>query len=392
MQRPLKTGLDFYPMDTNFHMDIKIKKLLLKCEGGNGLAVYIYIITSIYRECYFIEWNEDLCFLCAYDLKYSQEFVQKCVDYMVGIGIFDKDLYINKKILTSHGIQEQYFLIFRLNKRKRPSSFPHLLIEFPQKETEFTQEETTNNGKKLQNSLLKEETEFTQEETKFTQEETKFISEESTQNKIKKRKDNLDSLDYPRDAREGERETKVPADVGDLKVCASIDEEVTDLRNSPIWKEQVFMRFKFLNASDTVLDQYFERWSGECKSKNIKHGTLGEARIHFVNWLIIQEDKLKKKIQQKNQQESTLTPAKQQWLRCKEELCGAVVNEEEKAKSFGGLEFDSYQKYKNQLNLIVGSREIIENINKKYKDVLCKIMEKYYGGNIHLQWIIAIDP
>ena len=291
MPRPLKTGLDFYPMDTNFHMDIKIKKLLLKCEGGNGLAVYIYIITSIYRECYFIEWNEDLCFLCAYDLKYSQEFVQKCVDYMVEIGIFDKDLYINKKILTSHGIQEQYFLIFRLNKRKRPSSFPHLLIEFPQKETEFTQEETTNNGKKLQNSLLKEETEFTQEETKFTQEETKFISEESTQNKIKKRKDNLDSLDYPRDAREGERETKVPADVGDLKVCASIDEEVTDLRNSPIWKEQVFMRFKFLNASDTVLDQYFERWSGECKSKNIKHGTLGEARIHFVNWLIVQEDK-----------------------------------------------------------------------------------------------------
>ena len=362
MPRPLKTGLDFYPMVTNFLMDIKIKKLLLKCEGGNGLAVYIYIITSIYRECYFIEWNEDLCFLCAYDLKYSQEFVQKCVDYMVEIGIFDKDLYINKKILTSHGIQEQYFLIFRLNKRKRPSSFPHLLIEFPQEETEFPQEET------------------------------KFTQEESTQNKIKKRKDNLDSLDYPRDAREGERETKVPADVGDLKVCTSIDEEVTDLRNSPIWKEQVFMRFKFLNASDTVLDQYFERWSGECKSKNIKHGTLGEARIHFVNWLIIQEDKLKKKIQQKNQQESTLTPAKQQWLRCKEELCGAVVNEEEKAKSFGGLEFDSYQKYKNQLNLIVGSREIIENINKKHKDVLCKIMEKYYGGNIHLQWIIAIDP
>ena len=135
MARPLKTGLDYFPLDTNFLEDVKIKKLLLDFEGGKGVSLYIYLLAKIYSEWYFITWDKNWCFNVSYDLKFTEEFVQKCVDFMVEIGLFDKRLYTTKNILTSHGIQKQYFLIFRLNKRKAPSSFPYLLIEFPQEET-----------------------------------------------------------------------------------------------------------------------------------------------------------------------------------------------------------------------------------------------------------------
>ena len=117
----------------------------------------------------------------------------------------------------------------------------------------------------------------------------------------------------------------------------------------------------------------------DCRGKQL-HQNLADIKQHFLNWIC------KQKIQRvEKKQEERFTPVKQQWLKCKEELCGAV-SEDETAKSFGRLEFDSYQKYNNQLNLVIPSREIIEYIYEKHKDVFEKIMAKYYGENIRLQY------
>ena len=282
MARPKKQGLDYFTKNVNFYQDIKIRKLI-RHKGIQAVSVYEILLCQIYAVGYYLDWDDDLPFIISEISDLQEDYIDNTIHYMLSIGLLDQDLYDKHHILTSHGIQERFFDFCNVAKRKVSDDIPYLLVNLNEK--------TVSSEKKDINS---EGTLVFSEETIVNSEETPINSVKSTQSKVKKRKDNLDSLDYPRDAREGERETKVPTDVGDLKVCASIDDEVTDLRNSPFWKEQVFMRFKFLNASDAVLDQYFERWSGECKSKNIEHGTLGEARIHFVNWLIIQEEKLNK--------------------------------------------------------------------------------------------------
>ena len=80
----------------------------------------------------------------------------------------------------------------------------------------------------------------------------------------------------------------------DMKVCADVDAEIAELRNSPIWKEQVFIRFKFLNLNEQVLNEYLQRWGQEVKISGKSHLNLGDAKHHFSNWMIIQEDKLNK--------------------------------------------------------------------------------------------------
>lgn len=279
MARPKKQGLDYFTNDVNFYQDIKIRKLI-RYKGIQAVPVYHYLLCQIYASGYYLEWDEEIPFVVFEATGIEEVTVKDIINYCISIGLFDKTMYDDNKVLTSHGIQERFFAVCAAAKRRLSGDMPYLLVDG--KGNEVISEKTR---------VISEETIVFPEETDDDSEKTPINSAKSTQSKVKKRKDNLDSLDYPRDAREGERETKVTADAGDLKVCASVDEEVADLRNSPIWKEHVFMRFKFLNASDAVLDQYFERWSGECKSKNIKHGTLGEARIHFVNWLIVQEDK-----------------------------------------------------------------------------------------------------
>ena len=290
MARPLKQGLDYFPTDCSFYQDIKIRKLIKYNGGVQAVVVYHILLCMIYDKGYYIAWDSDIPFYLDEQTHLGEDYILKVINSAVELGLFDATMYKDQKVLTSSGIQKRYFAAWLNAKRKLSDNLPYLLVCLPS--SQIKKNKINSEG----NLFSSEETHINSEEIKDKTEETPENSEKSTQRKLKKRKDNLDSLDYPRDAREGERETKVSADVGDLKVCTSIDEEVTNLRNSPIWKEQVFMRFKFLNASDAVLDQYFERWSGECKSKNIEHGTLGEARIHFVNWLIIQEDKLNKNI------------------------------------------------------------------------------------------------
>ena len=80
----------------------------------------------------------------------------------------------------------------------------------------------------------------------------------------------------------------------DMKVCADVDAEIAELRNSPIWKEQVFIRFKFLDLNEQVLNEYLQRWGQEVKISGKSHLNLGDAKHHFSNWMIIQEDKLNK--------------------------------------------------------------------------------------------------
>lgn len=268
MARPQKIGLDYYPTDVGIVRDIKVQKLLRYHKGPAALGVLIALFSLIYDHGYYLDWDDDQRFILSKDLYVNEEYIQEIIDACLAMGIFDSDLYITHKILTSHGIQQRYVLASQ-RRRVEIHTLPHI---YP--------------------SILKKELSKHSAKGELMHTEIEIMHTDSTQSKVKKSKDNPTSCGYPRPHTHEEEAPEIGAD--DAKVCADIDTEVSEMRRSPIWKEHVFMRFKFLGTSEQMLNEYLDRWAGEAKISCKHHDSLGDAKHHFCNWMIIQENMLNK--------------------------------------------------------------------------------------------------
>lgn len=108
MARPLKDGIDYFPLDVNFLKDLKIRKILIAC-GPQSIAVLISLLCNIYQdEGYYIGWDEDVRFLIADDVGVKESLVHEVVNRAVGVDFFDQELFKKYNILTSIGIQKRY--------------------------------------------------------------------------------------------------------------------------------------------------------------------------------------------------------------------------------------------------------------------------------------------
>lgn len=56
MARPIKLGLDYFPMDTNVLKNIKIRRLMKKYESS-GVLLYFGLLGDIYGNSYYIQIN-----------------------------------------------------------------------------------------------------------------------------------------------------------------------------------------------------------------------------------------------------------------------------------------------------------------------------------------------
>lgn len=108
MARPIKKGIDYFPLDVDFLRDIKIRKVMRAC-GSAAPTILICLLGNIYHdEGYYMKWDEDTRFLVADDVGTSEASVDEVVKKSIQVGIFDSKLYDQHQILTSHGIQERY--------------------------------------------------------------------------------------------------------------------------------------------------------------------------------------------------------------------------------------------------------------------------------------------
>ncbi|MFR8974530.1 MAG: Lin1244/Lin1753 domain-containing protein [Eubacteriales bacterium] len=107
MARPLKDGVDYFPLDTV--LDTKFE--LIEAEYGlTGFAVVVKLLQKIYREHgYYCEWTDEVALLFSKQLNEGCNVVSEIVRASVKRGIFDKDLFDKYHILTSNGIQKRYF-------------------------------------------------------------------------------------------------------------------------------------------------------------------------------------------------------------------------------------------------------------------------------------------
>lgn len=146
MGRNTKVGLNYFPLDTDFFDDEKIlftvSRFGLKCEG-----IIIRLMCRIYRNGYFLEFNEDMALLIARSVGdvSLHGLVMDIVNELVKRGFFDKSMFDSFSILTSTGFQKRYIKAcvdsHRINININPD---YDLILFNAEEITKSTEEITN--------------------------------------------------------------------------------------------------------------------------------------------------------------------------------------------------------------------------------------------------------
>jgi len=165
MARPIKIGLDYFPMDTTWDMKMRLLKARYKLEG---IGLVVELFQAIYKEGYALGWDEDSRLLIADEASISIERLDEIVSFAASKGIFDSRA-IKKGFLTSHGIQSRWVKACTESKRKENQIPPEL-------------------------DLLQPSSVFNTEETTVNSEETTVNSEFSTQSKVNKSKVNKEEI------------------------------------------------------------------------------------------------------------------------------------------------------------------------------------------------------
>lgn len=113
MARPIKKGLEYFPMDTDFFADKKIR--LLRGEfGAAGLLVLLATYCRIYdTEGYWASFDDDDAILTADELGcgITAQTVREVIQCAVRRGLFDRRIFEEYGVLTSHGIQRRFVVV-----------------------------------------------------------------------------------------------------------------------------------------------------------------------------------------------------------------------------------------------------------------------------------------
>lgn len=155
MGRNKKIGLDYFPFDIDFFQDLRIRKLI-KYQGGKAVTVYALLLCNIYKQGYYMRWDEELPFFVSEQTGFEEAYIREVIKCCLVIGLFSKELYDSEKILTSKGIQERYQKICDLCRR---------------------------------NNEIYEYNIISSEDIAFSSEEMMISSSKSTQSKVKERKE-----------------------------------------------------------------------------------------------------------------------------------------------------------------------------------------------------------
>ena len=109
MARPIKDALLYFPFDTDFFSNTKIRVLRGR-YGTDGISVYLYLLCAIYSKGYFTVYNDDLILIISSDLNISEKNVRLIVSFLLSrsllVEIKDSTLAKSDTVLTAYSIQE----------------------------------------------------------------------------------------------------------------------------------------------------------------------------------------------------------------------------------------------------------------------------------------------
>jgi len=108
MSRTIKTGLDYFPLDTK--LDEKFE--MIEAEHGLiGFAIIIKIYQEIYKNGYYYIWDKKRQLLFSKKNNVYIEDLNVIINSALEWNMFSNDLFNKYKVLTSAGIQKQFLKI-----------------------------------------------------------------------------------------------------------------------------------------------------------------------------------------------------------------------------------------------------------------------------------------
>ncbi|QFR22984.1 Lin1244/Lin1753 domain-containing protein [Schleiferilactobacillus harbinensis] len=123
MARPVKKGLDYFPLDVDFDTNEKTEAIMGEF-GAKGTLIFVFLLAAIYRKGYYLEWNELAKNQLANRVQGATgELVQRVVDRLVVYGVFNKELFNSAEVLTSQRIQETYSDAVKRRKTQKPTLY-----------------------------------------------------------------------------------------------------------------------------------------------------------------------------------------------------------------------------------------------------------------------------
>jgi hypothetical protein len=151
MARPIKRGIDYFPLDIRWPDSIKF---IIAKHGVQGYGTLILIWRRIYEiNGYYADWTEKNLLIFCQEYGLNVDNVRDLLKTCLNEGIFSARLYKEKNVLTSDGTQSRWLSVVTNSKRKDchidPSldllseSFPAGKPQFPPEETPVSPGEST---------------------------------------------------------------------------------------------------------------------------------------------------------------------------------------------------------------------------------------------------------
>lgn len=249
--RPKKKGLDYFPFAVDFFDDEKIGAISGEF-GIKGEITTVKLLCAIYRNGYFILWDEALKMKLLKCLPgISLELLERIVIRLVKWGFFEQDLFDTVKVLTSKAIQRRYFAAIK--KRKVDCDYPYILIS-----------SDINSISDGRNSI------------------------NDADNSQKKDNNKLLSPSFKN------KEDEVVADV---RASACEEGYADEVLHSPIWEED--MR-RCYGLSTEELHSQCDQFMLDCRCYGYTHTDADDFRRHFNNWLRGKRDRILKQEKQRD--------------------------------------------------------------------------------------------
>ena len=126
-------GINYFPVGVNF-MEENAMEVIEAKYGIKGSAIVLKLMCKIYKEGYYIRWDEEQCLIFANKAgrEVQAEEAQGIIEILFTKGILDRNSYQENGILTSESIQKVWMEATKRRKREL-SELPYLMVK-PEKE------------------------------------------------------------------------------------------------------------------------------------------------------------------------------------------------------------------------------------------------------------------
>ena len=125
-------GINYFPIGVN--MEENAMEVIEAKYGIKGPAIVLKLMCKIYKEGYYIRWDEEQCLIFANKAgrEVQTEEVKGIIKILFIKGILDENSYREDGILTSESIQKVWLEATKRRKREL-SELPYLIVK-PEKE------------------------------------------------------------------------------------------------------------------------------------------------------------------------------------------------------------------------------------------------------------------